>query len=146
MKCHYARGMGHRFIAVVILVGVGVTVAGCAGEDVDPLAVTNSASITDIRDNTNTGWYTVDSADLATNGLGTELTLGFTITNANHTEFNPVSTITFSDGTVLTCEADDLRRVPSLQESTDTWDFACDADEFPEDADGSYIEIVDTYN
>ena len=41
---------------------VGVTLAGCAAEEeVDPLAVTNSVSITD---NTGTGYYTVDGATL----------------------------------------------------------------------------------
>ncbi|AND17815.1 hypothetical protein A6122_2703 [Rathayibacter tritici] len=68
----------------------------------------------------------MDAATLTTTGLGTELELAFTILNSNGIEFNPVSTITFSDGSVVTCEADDPRRIPSLVESTDSWDFACD--------------------
>ena len=54
--------------------------------------------------------------------------------------------ITFDDGTELTCEADDLRRVPSLVDTTDSWDFACDAGEFPEDSDSAALVVVDDYN
>ncbi|PPH72075.1 MULTISPECIES: hypothetical protein [unclassified Rathayibacter] len=118
---------------------------GCAEEKPDPLAATNSTSITDITDNTGTGYYTVDAATLSTTGLGTELELAFTILNSNGIKFNPVSTITFSDGSVLTCEADDLRRIPSLVESTDSWDFACDGS-LPEDSGGARLVVVDTYN
>lgn len=100
----------------VLMIGasLAVALAGCAEEKVDPLAVTNSATITNITDNTDTGWYTVDSAVLSTNAIGTTLELAFTIVDANHANFSPISTLTFSDGTVLTCQADDLRRVPSL--------------------------------
>lgn len=131
--------------ALTVAVGLAIALAGCAQEEVDPLEVTNSATITDITDNTETGSYTVDSAVLNTTSLGTELTLGFTILNSNGISFSPVSTITFSDGTELTCEADDLRRVPSLMDTTDSWDFACDGD-FPKDSDGAKLVVVDDYN
>ncbi|PPG49745.1 hypothetical protein C5C24_11980 [Rathayibacter sp. AY2B3] len=131
--------------ALTLAVGLAATLSGCAEEKPDPLAVTNSATITDITDNTGTGYYTVDAATLTTTGLGTELELAFTILNSNGIKFNPVSTIMFSDGSVLTCEADDLRRIPSLVDSTDSWDFACDGS-FPEDSAGARLVVVDTYN
>jgi hypothetical protein len=131
------------FAAVTTL---GISLSGCAQEKLDPLKVTNSATISDITDNTDTGFYTVDSAVLNTTSFGTELTLGFTILNSNGSKFSPVSTITFNDGTELTCEADDLRRLPSLVNTTDSWDFACEADEFPEDSAGAALVVVDDYN
>jgi hypothetical protein len=136
-----------RCVAVVALaVSASVVLAGCAEEKVEPLAVTNSVTITDIADNTGTGYYTVDSATLTTNAIGTELELGFTILNSNGIDFSPVSTITFTDGTELRCEADDLRRVPSLVESADSWDFACDAADFPTDSQDASLVVVDDYN
>lgn len=131
---------------LIAAAALGVSLSGCTQEEVDPLEVTNSATISDITDNTATGLYTVDTAVLNTTSLGTELTLGFTILNSNGFQFSPISTITFSDGTELTCQADDLRRVPSLMDTTDTWDFACDADEFPKDSDGATLVVVDDYN
>jgi len=128
------------------MVALAISLSGCAQEKVDPLEVTNSTTITNITDNTDTGFYTVDSAELNTTSFGTELTLGFTISNSNSLKFSPISTITFGDGTELTCEADDLRRVPSLVDTTDSWDFACDAAEFPEDSDGASLVVVDDYN
>lgn len=132
--------------ALAVTVCLSAALVGCAQQEADPLEVTNTATINDITDNTDTGYYTVDSAVLNTTSFGTELTLGFTILNSNGIKFNPVSTITFSDGTELTCEADDLRRVPSLVDTTDSWDFACDADEFPTDSDGAALTVVDDYN
>lgn len=133
--------------AIVAALGLTTGVGSCSSApEVDPLAVTNSATITDIEDNTGTGYYTVSSAKLTTNGLGTELELGFTILNTNGIKFSPVSVITFADGTVLTCEADDLRRVPSLVKTTDSWDFACDAAEFPANTKGATVVVVDDYN
>ncbi|KQQ18675.1 hypothetical protein ASF48_17285 [Rathayibacter sp. Leaf299] len=138
--------MKTRALATLTFVaGLAVALSGCAEEKPDPLAVTDSATITDITDNTGTGYYTVDAATLTTTGLGTELELAFTILNSNGIKFNPVSTITFSDGSVVTCEADDLRRIPSLVDSTDSWDFACDGS-FPEDSDGARLVVVDSYN
>lgn len=135
-----------RALATLTLAaGLTATSFGCAAEKPDPLSVTNSATITDITDNTGMGYYTVDAATLTTNGLGTELELAFTILNNNGIKFNPVSTITFSDGSVLTCEADDLRRIPSLVDSTDSWGFACDGS-FPEDSGGARLVVVDSYN
>lgn len=135
-----------RAAKFAVVITLGISLSGCAQEKVDPLEVTNSATITDITDITETGFYTVDSAVLNTTSFGTELTLGFTILNSNGINFSPVSTITFNDGTELTCEADDLRRVPSLVDTTDSWDFACDADEFPEDSAGAALVVVDDYN
>jgi hypothetical protein len=132
-------------LALALTAGLTTALSGCAEEKPDPLAVTNSLQIMDITDNTGTGYYTVDAATLTTTGLGTELELTFTILNSNGIKFNPVSTITFSDGSVLTCEADALRRIPSLVDSTDSWDFACDGS-FPEDSDGAHLAVVDTYN
>lgn len=132
--------------ALAVTVCLTVALVGCAQQETDSLEVTNTATINDITDNTDTGYYTVDSAVLNTTSFGTELTLGFTILNSNGIKFSPVSTITFSDGTELTCEADDPRRVPSLVDTTDSWDFACDADEFPTDSDGATLVIVDDYN
>jgi hypothetical protein len=135
-----------RAAALAAMLALGVSLSGCAQEKVDPLEITNSATITEITDNTDTGFYAVDSAELNTTSFGTELTLGFTISNSNGLKFSPISTITFGDGTKLTCEADDLRRVPSLVVTTDSWDFACDADEFPEDSAGASLVVVDGYN
>ena len=87
----------------------------------------------------------MDAATLTTTGLGTELELTFTILKSNGIKFNPVSTITFPDGSVITCEADDLRRIPSLVDSSTSWDFACDGS-FPEDSDRARLVVVDTYN
>lgn len=129
-----------------MVIALGASLSGCAQEKVDSLEVTNSATITDVTDNTDTGFYTVDSAALNTTSFGTELTLYFTILNSNGIKFSPVSTITFNDGTELTCEADDPRRVPSLVDTTDSWGFACDADEFPEDSAGAALVVVDDYN
>lgn len=138
--------MKFRSLAPIVLAAsMAATLTACAEEKVDPLTITNRASITDITDNTGTGYYTVDAAMLTTTGFGTELELKFTILNSNGIKFNPVSTITFSDGAVLTCEADDLRRIPSLVKSTDSWDFACDGS-FPTDTDGARLVVVDTYN
>lgn len=102
-------------------------------------------SITDITDNTGTGYCTVDDATLTTTALGTELELSFTILNSNGIKFSPVSTITFVDGNTLTCKADDPRRVPSLVESTDSWDFAGDGAGFPEGGDGASLVVMDSY-
>lgn len=132
--------------ALAVTVCLSVALVGCAQQEADRLEVTNTATINDITDNTDTGYYTVDSAVLNTTSFGTELTLGFTILNSNGIKFSPVSTITFRDGTELTCEADDPRRVPSLVDTTDSWDFACDADEFPTDSDGTTLVVVDDYN
>lgn len=132
-------------VVLALAAGTSIALVGCAAEKVDPLAVTNSATITNITDNTATGYYTVDAAHLTTTAVGTELTLDFTVSNANGIKFSPVSTITFTDGTVLVCEADGPRHVPSLAASTDSWDFACDADEFPEDSGEAVLLVVDAY-
>jgi hypothetical protein len=118
----------------------------CSSEPgVDPLAVTNSVDITDISDNTGTGWYTVTGARLSSTSLGTTLRLRFDVIHPNGTAFSPVSTVTFADGTRVVCEADDPRRVPSLQASTTEWDFACDASSFPEASAGARLVVVDDY-
>jgi hypothetical protein len=132
--------------ALSVTACLSASLVGCAQQEADPREVTNTTTITDITDNTDTGYYTVDSAVLNTTSFGTELTLSFTIVHSNGIKFSPVSMITFSDGTELTCEADDLRRVPSLMDTTDSWDFACDADEFPTDSDGATLVVVDDYN
>lgn len=139
--------MNSRFSAMVGLISiVGVALTGCSTKESDPLAVTNSVSITDITDNTGTGYHTVDDATLSTNAIGTELELSFTILNSNGIKFSPVSTITFANGDTLTCEADDLRCVPSLVKSTNFWTFACDGTGFPEGGDGASLVVVDSYN
>lgn len=139
-------GVGRDAAALTVTVCLSAALVGCAQQEADPLEVTNTATINDITDNTGTGYYTVDSAVLNATSFGTELTLGFTILNSNGIKFSPVSTITFSDGSELTCKADDPRRVPSLVVTTDSWDFACDAAEFPSDGDGVALTVVDECN
>jgi len=138
--------VGRGAAALTVTVCLSAALVGCAQQAADPLEVTNTVTINDITDNTGTGYYTVDSAVLNTTSFGTELTLGFTILNSNGIKFSPASTITFSDGSELTCKADDPRRVPSLVATTDSWDFACDATEFPTDGDGAALTVVDEYN
>ncbi|PZF56311.1 hypothetical protein DEJ23_10610 [Curtobacterium sp. MCSS17_008] len=145
MICPKLR-LGRGAAALTVTLSLSFALVGCAQQEADPLEVTNTTTINDITDNTDTGYYTVDSAVLNTTSFGTELTLGFTIINSNGIKFSPVSTITFSDGTRLTCEADDPRRVPSLVDTTDSWGFACDAADFPTDGDGATLTVVDDYN
>jgi hypothetical protein len=128
----------------VIPLALALSLAGCAGEKVDPLAVVNSATINEITDNTGSDYYDVTSAYIEQDGISTRLTLGFAISNTNGTSFSPVSTVTFTDGTILTCEAGDPRRTPSLEETTDDWTFECDGD-LPEDADGASMVVIDEY-
>ncbi len=130
------------FFLLILSVGL----VGCAGEESDPLAVTSSAMVSEIEDNTGTGYYLVESAQLQTNALGTELTLGFSILDPNGMKFDPVSTITFADGTVLQCKTNDLRRMPSLVSSTTSWSFPCDAASFPVDSAGASLVVVDEHN
>jgi hypothetical protein len=33
-----------------------------------------------------------------------------------------------------------------MRQTTDSWDFACDAAEFPEDSTGPSLVVVDDYN
>lgn len=49
----------------------------------------------------------------------------------------------FSDGTELTCLGDDPRRVPSFVDTTDSWDFACEIEDYPTDGDGAALTVVD---
>lgn len=81
--------MKARALATLALAaGVTAALSGCADEKPDALAVINSASVTNITDNTGTGYYTVDAATLTTTGLGTELELAFTILSSNGIKFN----------------------------------------------------------
>ncbi len=131
---------------VVLIIGAVLALTGCAADEPDPLDVVQSIRITGIEDNTNTGWYTVDAGTLTQNGLGVTLTLEFTITHANGVTFDPVSEIQLETGEEITCQADDLRRLPSLVDSTDDWDFACDAASLPEDPEVESMTVTDDYH
>lgn len=134
-------------IAALTAIGIlSLALSGCA-EKVDPLEVRQSLTITDVRDQTNSEYYTVrDTVTGVEDGIGARITLGFGVTHANQTKFSPVSTIHFPDGSTVVCEAGDPRRVPSLVDSLDTWDFECTPGAFPEDTDGAYLVVVDDYH
>lgn len=134
-------------IAALLTMGtLSLALSGCA-EKVDPLEVQQSLTITDIRDETNSEYYTVrGTATGVEDGIGARITLGFDVTNSNQIKFSPVSTIHFADGSTVVCEAGDPRRVPSLVDSLDTWNFECTPGAFPEDTDGAYLVVVDEYH
>lgn len=138
--------MNKLLAATATLATVTLLLTGCATEKRDPTAIVDSLTIPEILDKTNTGWYRVTSAKLSQNELGVSLTLKFDITHANGTKFNPVTTIKFGDGKTVVCEADDLRRIPSLVKSTDDWNFACNVTRIPENRSSVVATIVDTYN
>ncbi len=130
---------------VALMVTTGVALAGCAEKE-DPLEVKQSVVFTDIRDGTNSEYYTVRSEAIGVeDGIGARITLGFDVTFPNSITINPVSTIHFPDDTTVLCEAD-FRRLPGLVDTLDTWDFECDPGEFPEETDGAYIVVVDEYH
>jgi hypothetical protein len=108
---------------IVILAGIGVVVAGCADEKVDPLAVTNTATLTDIRDNTGSEYYSVNTASLRTTGVGTTLTLGFAITNFNHHGVQPRLDHHLRGWHRPHLPVRGAGQVPHLERTTDTWDF-----------------------
>lgn len=120
---------------------------GCsASTKQDPTAVVRTNSIASIQDNTRSDDYRVTSAKLTQTGLGVTLTLGFSISNANGTQFSPSGTVRYPGGELITCEVDDLRRTPSLRRTTTSWDFKCDTSTIPESAEGATITVVDKYN
>lgn len=121
-------------------------VTGCSrGEVEDSTPVVGGLNITAIIDNTGSDYYSVTSARLDETSVGVELTLTFDITNANGATFSPVAVIDFGDDIQMTCKADDLRRVPSLRESTVHWGFACDLPSIPDERSNVTATITDSY-
>lgn len=131
-------------LAPLLLAIVGLCVAGCAAAE-EPEPVAKTFEFGTVFDNTDTGWYSVTGAHGVSDQFGSRLTLDFAISNSNNTIFSPVSTIEYADGTVVVCQADDLRRLPSLVDSTTDWEFACDGP-FADDANGATVTVVDSYN
>ena len=130
---------------LVVVASVALALTGCAAKE-DPLAVEKSVTFTDIRDETNSEYYTVKStATGVQDGIGARITLGFDVNFANSITINPVSTIHFADGSTAKCEAD-FRRLPGLVDTLSTWDFECDPGAFPEETEGAYLVVVDEYH
>lgn len=99
-----------------------------------------------IDDQTGTEYYSVGAtASGIDDQFGSRITLNFAISHANRTTFSPLVHITFADGSTLTCEETDLRRLPALVEATTDWEFPCESS-FPTNVSGATLVVTDTYN
>jgi hypothetical protein len=127
-----------------LALGAVVILSGCAAED-DPLKVQKSVTFTDVRDETASDYYSVrDRATAVQDGVGARVTLGFDVSDSTHAYIDPIATIHWSNGTTSKCEAD-LRRLPALVDTLDTWDFECEPATFPAKTGGAYLVVVDDY-
>jgi hypothetical protein len=117
--------------------------AGCAAAEPEPQ--TRRVEFAEVRDATGSEFYTVTDAVGVSDQFGSRVVLFFDITNANQIKINPRATVRFADGGTMTCQEEDLRRLPSLVESTTDWDIPCDG-AFPEVVEGATVEVVDTYH
>lgn len=126
--------------AVVVALAVGA----CSEPEPEPSPVVVTYS--GVSDETGSEWFTVNPTAVGgTNILGDwELTLGFTILHANGTAFDPVATVHTTDGDDVVCRVDDLRRIPTVKETTTDWDLPCDGP-LPTDPEGVTITVRDDY-
>ncbi len=103
-----------------------------------------TVTYTSVVDDTGTGFYTVGrSATGTTDQFGPSLNLDIAISNANGIKFSPVAVIEFADGSTVTCEVDDVRRVPSLVKTTTDVDLPCDG--ALQDDPEATITVTDAY-
>ena len=131
-------------IAVPVLV-LALAVTGCSTSAPSDESTPRSLSFTDINDWTGSDYYTVGSPiEGVSDTFGDRLMVPLLITHYNQTIINPEATVTFDDGTTFTCQEEDLRRLPSLVESTTDTELPCDG-LFPEDATGGHIIVTDEY-
>lgn len=135
--------MHTRTLPTIALVLALSALTGCAAEEVEP--PTRTVTFNQIENGPDLEYFTVTRAEGVSDQFGDRLTLFFNISNANQTKFSPVATITFTDGSTLTCTEDDLRRIPALLDSTTDWEFPCDGT-FPESVKGASILVTDDYN
>ncbi|MHA7617414.1 hypothetical protein ACX12M_02735 [Cellulosimicrobium cellulans] len=134
-----------RVSATLGAVVVALAVGACSEPEPEPSPV--EVAYSDVSDETATD----DGYDVNPTAVGFvdilgdwQLTLGFTITNPNGTKFDPVATVHGPDGDDVVCRVDDLRRLPSVKETTTDWDLPCDGP-LPTDPEGVTITVRDDY-
>lgn len=117
--------------------------AACSEPEEAPTP-TVTVTYSGVVDETGTGFYTVGrTARGTTDQFGPSLNLSISISNANGIKFSPVAVVEYSDGSSITCEVDDLRRVPSLVKTTTDVDLPCDG-ALQDDPDAT-ITVTDDY-
>lgn len=140
-----ATMMRHRLVLVLTAV-VSLGVAGCASSNTPTEDAVRSFSFTDVSDWTSSDYFTIGTPIAGiSDQFGDRLTVPLVISHFNQIIINPKATVTFADGTKVTCQEEDLRRLPSLVESRTDVDLPCDGT-FPDDADDAHIVIVDEYH
>ena len=119
---------------------------GCASSNTQAESATRIFASTDVSDWTSSDYFTIGTPVTGTSDqFGDRLTAPLVISNYNQIIINLKATVTFSDGTKLTCQEEDPRRLPSLIESQTEVHLPCDG-AFPDDADDAHIVIVDEYH
>lgn len=132
--------------ALVLAAAITLGVTGCSSSNTPAEDAVRSFSFTDVSDWTSSDYFTIGTPIAGTSDqLGDRLTVPLFISNFNQIIINPKATVTFTDGTKVTCQEEDLRRLPSLIESQTDVDLPCDG-AFPDDADDAHIVIVDDYH
>ena len=123
-----------------------LSVTSCASSSTSANNATRTFTFTDVSDWTSSDYFTIGTPVTGTSDkFGDRLTAPLVISNYNQIIVNPKATVTFDDGTKITCQEEDLRRLPSLIETQTDVDLPCDG-VFPEDADDAHIVIVDEYH
>lgn len=110
-------------LALTTLAAAALVVSGCSQDDPKPPVESpeRSVKITKIVDRTRSDYYTVDTSVPASarvrtlyGGTFPDLTFYLQVSNVNQIVVEPVGTVTYADGSTITCEETDLRRHPSL--------------------------------
>ena len=124
---------------------VAVLCSACAPEP-EAAPEVRTVSFDDVTDETGSDYYTVASPIVGVvDEVGSRVTVPFEISNPNGIVFNPKVVIQFQDGATVTCQETDLRRLPSVQETTTEWDLPC-AGDLPDDVSGATAVVTDEYH
>lgn len=130
--------------AALFVTVTGLVLSSCSAPPPEPEPRT--VRFTAVDDEHQSDYYDVGAAvDGVTDEFGTRLVIPIMVTRANRTSFNPAADVSFPDGTTVHCEEEDVRRWPSLVESTDSVEVPCESD-FPKSTAGAVVTVTDLYD
>jgi len=120
---------------LILAVIISLTLAGCGGGEPDPSKMATSAppeyfDFATVVDKTGAkDFHVAKTARGQTNhyfgSAFSTLTVGIEIVRETHFTYHPIVEIKYADGSVDTCQEDDLRRYPTVQETTPYFEVPC---------------------
>ena len=136
----------HAVAAASAALVIAASLTACAADEPDPVVAASRVTFSDVVDETASTDFTIGStATGVTDESGSYLTIDINVSNANQIKINPAAAIVYPDGRETLCQEEDVRRLPSLEETTTTWDLPC-AGSLQDDAAGAVVTVTDEYH